>query len=431
VTRHQCWLDNGFIDYESCDDTLQNVSDESDGLKTMVHNMPRRRFGRTELQMPVFSCGGMRYQYKWQDVEPSEVPTENQENLEATIHRSLELGINHIETARGYGSSEMQLGWVLPKLDRSKIILQTKIAPMDAAKFRETFEKSMAYLKVDHVDLFAFHGVNTGELLDQVLEPGGCLSVVREYQKQGRIRSVGLSTHAPCDVITRACATGEFDYVNLHWYWINQFNWEAVREATRQDMGVFIISPSDKGGRLYDPPQRLVDLCAPLTPMAFNNLFCLSHPEIHTLSIGASRPTDFDAHVASLPHYDNAAQAIAPVLDNLNARLTAFHGSDWMSKWQDGIPKDWEALPGGVHVVEILRLFTFGAPLDLTEWAKSRYNLFGHANHWFPGNSAADIDAAAIREACAASPFADRLPQLLNTIHSMYGGIAQKRLSES
>jgi hypothetical protein len=373
----------------------------------------------------------MRYQYKWQDVEPSEVPAENQENLEATIHRSLELGINHIETARGYGSSEMQLGWVLPKLDRFKIILQTKIAPMDAAKFRETFEKSMAYLKVDHVDLFAFHGVNTGELLDQVLEPGGCLSVVREYQKQGRIRSVGLSTHAPCDVITRACATGEFDYVNLHWYWINQFNWEAVREATRQDMGVFIISPSDKGGRLYDPPQRLVDLCAPLTPMAFNNLFCLSHPEIHTLSIGASRPTDFDAHVASLPHYDNAAEAIAPVLDNLNARLTAFHGSDWMSKWQQGIPKDWEALPGGVHVLEILRLFTFGAPLDLTEWAKSRYNLFGHANHWFPGNSAADIDAAAIREACAASPFADRLPQLLNAIHAMYGGMAQKRLSES
>jgi hypothetical protein len=100
VTNDDC-----YIDYEPCNDTLQNVSIESGGLKIMVHNMPRRRFGRTELEMPVFSCGGMRYQYKWQDVEPSEVPAENQENLEATIHRSLELGINHIETARGYGSS--------------------------------------------------------------------------------------------------------------------------------------------------------------------------------------------------------------------------------------------------------------------------------------------------------------------------------------
>ena len=76
--------------------------------------MKYRRFGRTELQMPVFSCGGMRYQFKWQDVPPAEIPPDNQRNLEATIHRSLELGINHIETARGYGTSEMQLGRLLP-----------------------------------------------------------------------------------------------------------------------------------------------------------------------------------------------------------------------------------------------------------------------------------------------------------------------------
>src|SRR5258706_11979861 len=94
--------------------------------------MKYRRFGRTGLQMPVISCGGMRYQFKWQDVAPNEIPADNQKNLEATIHRALELGINHIETARGYGSSEMQLGRVLPKLAREKIIVQTKIAPMES-----------------------------------------------------------------------------------------------------------------------------------------------------------------------------------------------------------------------------------------------------------------------------------------------------------
>jgi len=86
------------------------------------HNrvMYYRRFGKTELQMPVFTCGGMRYQHKWQDVAPADIPRKNQENLEATILRALELGINHIETARGYGTSEMQLGWLLPKLPREK-----------------------------------------------------------------------------------------------------------------------------------------------------------------------------------------------------------------------------------------------------------------------------------------------------------------------
>src|SRR5580698_6122358 len=129
--------------------------------------MKYRRFGRTELAMPVISCGGMRYQFKWQEVDPADIPRANQENLEATIRRALELGINHIETARGYGSSEMQLGAILPTLPRDKMIVQTKVAPMaDPAAFLKTFETSMSYLKLDHVDLLSLHGINNHELLD-------------------------------------------------------------------------------------------------------------------------------------------------------------------------------------------------------------------------------------------------------------------------
>ena len=51
--------------------------------------MKYRRFGKTELQVPVFSCGGMRYQHKWNDIDPSEVPADGQANLEATIHNIL------------------------------------------------------------------------------------------------------------------------------------------------------------------------------------------------------------------------------------------------------------------------------------------------------------------------------------------------------
>src|SRR5213595_2303621 len=118
--------------------------------------MQYRRFGRTELAMPGFSCGGMRYQFKWQDVDPKEIPRENQENLEATIRRSFELGINHIETARGYGSSEMQLGRILPSLPREKLIVQTKVPPKaQAEEFLKTFDVSLKYLRLDYVDLLA------------------------------------------------------------------------------------------------------------------------------------------------------------------------------------------------------------------------------------------------------------------------------------
>ncbi len=147
--------------------------------------------------MPVISCGGMRYQHKWQDVPPQDIPRANQENLEACIHRALELGINHIETARGYGTSEMQLGALLPKLPRDKMIVQTKVAPhATAEEFLKTFETSMNYLKLDHVDLLSLHGINNRELLDWSLKKGGCLEAARKLQKEGRCRFIGFSTHA-------------------------------------------------------------------------------------------------------------------------------------------------------------------------------------------------------------------------------------------
>jgi predicted aldo/keto reductase-like oxidoreductase len=267
-------------------------------------SMKYRRFGRTELQMPVFTCGGMRYQYKWQDVDPKEVPPESQANLEATIRRALELGINHFETARGYGSSEMQLGRILPTLPRDKIIVQTKIKPhRDPEDFLGNFQKSLKYLRLDHVDLLALHGVNHRKFLDRSLRKNGCVAAARKLQRDGYVRHIGFSTHATTDIIIEAVNSGEFDYLNLHWYFVNDLNWPAIQAARSLDMGVFIISPNDKGGKLYSPPKKLVDLCAPLSPMQFNDLYCLAREEVHTLSCGAAKPCDFDEHVRALDEY--------------------------------------------------------------------------------------------------------------------------------
>jgi predicted aldo/keto reductase-like oxidoreductase len=395
--------------------------------------MKHRRFGRTNLSMPVISCGGMRYQHSWKDEEAVGITQEGQANLEATIERALELGINHIETARGYGTSEVQLGRILPRLPRERMIVQTKVIPCaDPKEFLAAFNKSMSNLQLDYVDLLGLHGINNEELLDFSLRHDGCLNVARQLQKEGRVRFIGFSTHAVPRVILKAIESDEFDYVNLHWYFVNPLNWPAVLAATKRDMGVFIISPNDKGGMLQKIPAKMVELCAPLSPMQFNDLYCLARSEVHTLSCGAARPNDFDEHIATLRYYDRAAETIAPIERRLREEMARVLGADWCAHWNEGLPEYSEA-PYQVNIIEILRLWTYAKSLELVEWGKMRYNLLGgNGGHWFPGEMAHKVeDEQKLLAVVAKNPFAERLPQVLREAHQLLFEEPKKRLSQS
>ena len=395
--------------------------------------LPTRRFGRTELEIPLLSLGGMRFQQSWTDLPPDEITPASQTQVETTLKRAVDLGFHHVETARHYGSSERQLGWALPRTPDPSRLLQSKVPPRpDPAAFEAELELSFERLGCDRLDLLAIHGINLPEHLDQTLQPGGCMEVVRRWQADGRIGYVGFSTHGPTALIADACSSGAFDYVNLHWYYIRQDNGPALDAARRQDMGVFIISPTDKGGHLHTPSQRLLELCAPLHPIVFNDLFCLQDPRVHTISVGAARPEDLDLHLEALQLLPDATALIAPVDQRLRRAADDALGRDWMTTWFVGLPP-WHETPGDINLPVLLWLYNLLEAWDLESYAKARYRLLGSGGHWFAGANAdafdGEVSAQELQTVLQASPWRERIPDILLSLKDRLKGASQMRLS--
>lgn len=400
------------------EDSLQLLVEECRLLLSSEVKVPTVRFGKTELQMPVVTLGCMRFQQAWgpQITKMDQVGSDCQDNLVAILKQAIQYGITHIETARGYGCSELQLGTALKQLfqtgfcKREDLIVQTKIPPNEkVADFRNAVETSLRCLQMDYVDLFAFHGMNFEDQWDWVFgksdsDQESCMSVIREYQKAGKIRHIGFSTHGSTDLILRLIATDAFKYVNLHYHYFGSYtasgggqdgsgNLESVKLLQQKDMGVFIISPFDKGGRLYAPSKRLRRLTLPdAEPMTFMGFWVWNHhllqqddvdtpclPHLHTFTVGAGRPSDLDQPaVAAYLHASKPNQTLARVrtiVERLDDKKDEVLGKDWVKSWWKGLPKATHSKTFVEHN-QIVWIYNNILAFGMYEFGKARYNSF-------------------------------------------------------
>src|SRR5690349_8106922 len=125
--------------------------------------MQYRRFGKTERALSVITLGGMRYVHGWESPR-SELPAALIEQCKSCVQLALDAGINHIETAFGYGKSEGAYGRVLNQelnVPRDRYHLMTKGRPMSADDVRKLVDKQLRALGTSFIDLYAWHGLNT------------------------------------------------------------------------------------------------------------------------------------------------------------------------------------------------------------------------------------------------------------------------------
>jgi predicted aldo/keto reductase-like oxidoreductase len=382
------------------------------------------------MDISVMSFGAMRIVS-----ENEETPEQCRERAFATMRRALDVGINHIETARGYGQSETLIGEALKQgvIRRDEFYLTTKIAPSASAEeFRTALDDSMARMNVTHVDNLDMHGVNTPEHVSMCRLPAGCMAAAKAAVTEGLVSHLGFSTHAPLEVILDAINTDAFQSINLHYYYVNQRNRPAVDLATRNGMGVFIISPTDKGGQLFDPPAALVEICRPLTPIQMNQRWLLAQPEVHTLSLGCTRPEEFDAHldIANRCNGPLGAEERA-MFERLEMAMGAV-GASFCNFCHACLP-----CPEDVHIPEILRLRNLVRAYDMTGFGKYRYKMFAHrdaqtgakvggAGHWFPGADASFCTSCG--DCLPRCPLNLPIPLLLADTHDLLAGEVGKRL---
>lgn len=411
------------------DVTLQRLVRECKDLAQILASptpvkVPTVRYGRTDIQMPIVTLGCMRFQQSWNRggkpiKKPEQLDKDCQDNLVDILRYAIHCGVTHIETALMYGCSEMQIGLALKVLfdegvcRREDLIIQTK-GPISSSTSKSDFKSMITMqlqgLGLDYIDLFSIHGLNTNDHLEWLFnhgEKGDLMDAVRELKAEGKIRWVGFSTHAPAHVTKRAIESDAFDYLNLHYHFLGSYtasgdgdesaegNLGNIRLAHEHDMGVFVISPYDKGGRLYTPSHLSRELMAPeMEPMEYASLWLWYHDNhcqgdkpapIHTIVCGAARPSDLDQPVmAALRSVtDKAKGDFGVVSRRINERKERVLGKEWAATWQVGLPNYSQSQKHGFQIGNIVWLYNAIQMYGAVDMAKDRYATFvNNAGKW-------------------------------------------------
>ena len=118
----------------------------------------------------------------------------SQERADRTLELIDDFGINHIDTAAGYGDSELRLAPLL-KHRRGDYFLATKTRERTRESAREGLHRSLERMGVDHVDLIQMHNLVAPDEWDMALGPGGALEALVEAREEGLVSFIGVTGH--------------------------------------------------------------------------------------------------------------------------------------------------------------------------------------------------------------------------------------------
>jgi len=117
-----------------------------------------------------------------------------QDSADNTLQLLESHGVNHIDTARGYGDSELRLApWLAG--NRDKVFLATKTGERDGSAARAQLEDSLSRMEVDSVDLIQLHNLVEPDEWEVAFAPGGAVAALAKARDEGLCRFIGVTGH--------------------------------------------------------------------------------------------------------------------------------------------------------------------------------------------------------------------------------------------
>ncbi|MFH1650860.1 MAG: aldo/keto reductase [Chloroflexota bacterium] len=162
--------------------------------------MEKFALGKTGLMVAPLGLGGV----------PIQRPPEDE--AIAIIRRCLDLGMNYIDTAAEYSTSEARIGQAIAGRRREDLVIATKANYGTREEMETKLRQSLKSLGVSYIDLYQFHLINTPELLAKAIDPAGPLGMLLAAKKAGIIRHIGVTSHH-LEVAREAVKTGVFETV--------------------------------------------------------------------------------------------------------------------------------------------------------------------------------------------------------------------------
>jgi hypothetical protein len=170
----------------------------------------------------------------------------SEEGAVEVVQRCIDMGVNFLDTAHGYGTSEERIGKAISGR-REGLILATKSPARDGDAFREQMELSFERLGVKRIDLYQFHNVSSQEAYEQVVASGGPLDVAREARDAGRIDHIGFTSHS-LDVALQAVPSGHFETLMFPFNFVTDEPAERLLPLCEEhDVGFIAMKPMAGG----------------------------------------------------------------------------------------------------------------------------------------------------------------------------------------